>query len=191
PAQPVWIGASTHPGEEEILLEVFRQLLPHPGNPRLILVPRHPERAPAVMALLEQRGVAFQRFSQTHGAWTAPVLLVDEIGWLSGLYQLARFVFIGGTLVPHGGQNMLEAAAWGVPMAFGPHTFNFADISAQLLSAGGAVRVHDHRELLAMATTLLDSPERHQRMSDAARSVIPANVGALERALAAIVEVVA
>lgn len=186
PNQPVWIAASTHRGEEEILLNLFTQLQARPANPRLILVPRHPERTPELMTLLQQRGLEFQRFSQTQGQWTTPILLVDEIGWLAKLYHYAHFVFIGGTLVPHGGQNMLEAATWGVPVLFGPHTFNFPDIAQQMIQAGGAIRIHTPNELFEQAITLLENPDHHQRMSLAARSVIPANVGALERTLATI-----
>ncbi|MEO5335259.1 MAG: 3-deoxy-D-manno-octulosonic acid transferase [Magnetococcus sp. YQC-5] len=186
PGQPVWIAASTHPGEEEILLEVFQKLLARPLALRLILVPRHPERTPEIMTLLRKRGLDFQCFSQTKGTWRHPILLVDEIGWLAGLYHYAHLVFIGGTLVPHGGQNMLEAAAHGVPVLFGPHTFNFPDISEQMIQAGGAVRIQTPGELYDQAVTLLETPDLHQRMSDAARGVIPANIGALERTITAI-----
>ncbi|MBF0295729.1 MAG: 3-deoxy-D-manno-octulosonic acid transferase [Magnetococcales bacterium] len=186
PGAPVWIAASTHPGEEEILLEVFARLAGHPSAPRLILVPRHPERTREVAALLRRRQLAFQLFSATCGSWESPVLLVDEIGWLAVLYRLAHLVFIGGTLVPHGGQNMLEAAAWGAPILMGPATFNFREIADQLLQAGGAALVHDADELHARIITLLETPEQRQRMGEAARSVIPANAGALERTLAAI-----
>ncbi|MBF0427626.1 MAG: 3-deoxy-D-manno-octulosonic acid transferase [Magnetococcales bacterium] len=186
PDQPVWIAASTHPGEEEVLLDLFQQLFANLSTPRLILVPRHPERTASIMALLTQRGLSFQCFSQTHGEWTAPILLVDEIGWLAGLYRWAHFVFIGGTLVPHGGQNMLEAAAWGVPVLFGPHTFNFPDIATQMIQAGAAARIQSPQELHDLAIKLLTDPQHHQRMSDAARTVIPANIGALDRTLDAI-----
>ncbi|MBF0179765.1 MAG: 3-deoxy-D-manno-octulosonic acid transferase [Magnetococcales bacterium] len=186
PDAPVWIAASTHPGEEEILLEVFARLARHPAAPRLILVPRHPERTPEVAALLRRRQLAFQLFSATRGAWESPVLLVDEIGWLAVLYRMAHLVFIGGTLVPHGGQNMLEAAAWGAPILMGPHTFNFREIAEQLLQAGGAALTRDADALHAMLAALLEAPEQRQRMGEAARSVIPANAGALERTLTAI-----
>ncbi len=186
PDQPVWIAASTHPGEEEIILTIFQQLTTHPQPLRLILVPRHPERAPAIMALMQQRNLPFQCFSKTHGNWHQPILLVDEIGWLAGLYRYAHFVFIGGTFVPHGGQNMLEAAAWGVPVLFGPHTFNFPEIAAQMVQIGAAQRVETPETLHAMALTLLTTPHQHQRMSEAARTLMPANAGALDRAITAI-----
>ncbi|MEO5346100.1 MAG: 3-deoxy-D-manno-octulosonic acid transferase [Magnetococcus sp. YQC-9] len=181
PMSSVWIAASTHPGEEAMLLDLHRRLITTPLAPRLILVPRHPERTGDVLELIRQRGLECQRFSQLTGSWSAPLLLVDEIGWLAGLYSLARLVFIGGSLVARGGQNMLEPAAWGVPVLFGPHVFNFRDIAEQLLTVGGALRVESDRELGLRLEALLGDPERCRQMGEAARAVIPANAGALER----------
>ncbi|MBF0190031.1 MAG: 3-deoxy-D-manno-octulosonic acid transferase [Magnetococcales bacterium] len=189
PEQPVWIGASTHPGEEEILLELHHQLQRHPLSPRLILVPRHPERCAAIEELARQRGLRLQRFSTIQGNWEAPLLLVDEIGWLNGLYRWGQLVFIGGTLVPKGGQNMLEAAAWGLPVVFGPHVFNFREIAAQMQQTGGALRIDTPAELQTQVTSLLENPQRRQQMGAAARSVIPANTGAVQRTLDAIQQV--
>ncbi|MBF0417251.1 MAG: 3-deoxy-D-manno-octulosonic acid transferase [Magnetococcales bacterium] len=186
PSQPVWIAASTHPGEEALLLAIHRTLLNHPLSPRLILVPRHPERSGEILDLIGQKGLTCQRFSQLTGQWDAPLLLVDEIGWLAGLYRLARLVYLGGSLVPRGGQNMLEPASCGVPVLFGPHVFNFRDIAAQLLQAGGAIQVATAPELESRVIGLLESPETCQRMGEAARAIIPANAGALERTLEAI-----
>ncbi|MBF0270803.1 MAG: 3-deoxy-D-manno-octulosonic acid transferase [Magnetococcales bacterium] len=186
PEQPVWIGASTHPGEEEILLDLHQKLLNHPLAPRLILVPRHPERCPAIEELAQQRGLRLQRFSETRGNWETPLLLVDEIGWLNGLYRWGQLVFIGGTLVPKGGQNMLEAAAWGVPVIFGPHVFNFPEISEQMERAGGALRIATPAALETQVIGLLENPQRRQQMGEAARSVLPANTGAVQRTIAAI-----
>ncbi|MBF0627883.1 MAG: 3-deoxy-D-manno-octulosonic acid transferase [Magnetococcales bacterium] len=191
PGQPVWIAASTHPGEEEILLDLHKRLLTHPLAPRLILVPRHPERSAAVAALAHQRGLAVQHFSRTHGNWDAPLLLVDEIGWLANLYRWGQWVFIGGSLVPHGGQNMLEAAACGVPVLYGPHVFNFREISEQLEQCGGAIRIRNGEMLYDRMVMLLENPAQCQAMGAAARAVIPANAGALERTVQAIQRVLA
>ncbi|MBF0263035.1 MAG: 3-deoxy-D-manno-octulosonic acid transferase, partial [Magnetococcales bacterium] len=186
PVPPVWIAASTHPGEEALLLAIHGELLDHPLAPRLILVPRHPERADEISALIQKQGLTCQRFSQLRGDWSAPLLLVDEIGWLSGLYRLARVVYIGGSLVPRGGQNMLEPASWGVPVLFGPHVFNFRDIAGQLIQAGGALQVASASELRSRLIELLEHPDTCRQMGEAGRAVIPANAGALERTLAAI-----
>lgn len=186
PVAPVWIAASTHPGEEELLLPIHRALLAHPLAPRLILVPRHPERCAEILERIGKQGLTCQRFSQLQGDWNAPLLLVDEIGWLAGLYRLARVVYIGGSLVPRGGQNMLEPASWGVPVLFGPHVFNFRDIAAQLIQAGGAIQVASPADLHTRLNALLESPETCRTMGEAARAVIPANAGALERTLDAL-----
>lgn len=184
--QPVWMAASTHPGEEEIVLALQARLLAHPLAPRLILVPRHPERSQAVQELARRLGVAVQCWSATRGSWDAPVLLVDQIGWLAGLYRWADLVFMGGSLVPHGGQNMLEPAACGLPILFGPHVFNFKEIAAQLESCGGAVRIGSGEELWGQLTDLLENQERCRAMGAAAQAIIPANAGALDRTIQAI-----
>lgn len=186
PTQPVWIAASTHPGEEEILLALHARLLHHPLAPRLILVPRHPERTPELLELVQKRGLAVQCFSATQGQWETPLLLVDQIGWLAGLYRLVDLVFIGGTLVSHGGQNMLEAAAEGIPVLFGPHVFNFQEIADRLLAGGGAVQIDAPEGLEQHLIGLLEDPLRRQAMGDAARATIPANAGALDRTIAAL-----
>ncbi|MBF0213485.1 MAG: 3-deoxy-D-manno-octulosonic acid transferase [Magnetococcales bacterium] len=186
PEQPVWIAASTHPGEEQILLTIHRQLLAHPLAPRLILVPRHPERCPVLFEEIQQAGLHAQRFSATHGTWETPLLLVDEIGWLAALYRYGQVVFVGGSLVPRGGQNMLEAAAWGLPVLFGPHVFNFREIAAQLEQAGGALRIDSAESLRHHLTDLLENLPLRQKMGEAARAVIPLNAGALDRTIAAI-----
>ncbi|MBF0341491.1 MAG: 3-deoxy-D-manno-octulosonic acid transferase [Magnetococcales bacterium] len=189
PGQPVWIAASTHPGEEAILLAIHRELLAHPLAPRLILVPRHPERTPEIVALATGLGLEAQLFSRTRGQWAGPLLLVDEIGWLAGLYGWGEVVYVGGSLVPHGGQNMLEAAAWRLPVLFGPHVFNFPEIAVQLLESGGAIQVGNGEALRGALMALLTDPERCRIMGQAAHGVIPANAGALERTMTAIQEV--
>jgi len=184
--QPVWIAASTHEGEEEICLDAFQRLRHAASDLRLILVPRHPERVAAVETLLRGRGLEWLRFSQAQGSWQAPVLLVDEVGWLMRLFGRAQVAFVGGSLVATGGHNLLEPAAWGVPVVFGPHTFNFKDITTQIVEAGGGVPVADGDALYRETLALLQDPERRQAIGAAGKGVVAANGGALARTVAAI-----
>ncbi|MBF0423857.1 MAG: 3-deoxy-D-manno-octulosonic acid transferase, partial [Magnetococcales bacterium] len=178
---PILLAASTHPGEEEIVLDVFRRLKTRYASLRLILVPRHPERTEQVALMIQNYGCNLQTLSQSHGQWPDRVLLVDQVGWLTRLYGWARLVFVGGSLVSHGGQNMLEPAGWGVPVVFGPHTFNFKDISRQLLAAGGALVVANADDLHAAFGRLLDDEDLWLRMGQAGRAVVEENAGALGR----------
>jgi 3-deoxy-D-manno-octulosonic-acid transferase len=187
---PVWIAASTHEGEEEICLDGFQRLREAVPDLRLMLVPRHPERVAAVEELLRGRGLAWLRFSQAEGSWQEAVLLVDEVGWLMRLFGRASVAFVGGSLVATGGHNLLEPAAWGVPVVFGPHTFNFKDITTQMVEAGGGVPVADGDELYRVTLALFQDSERRQAIGDAGKGVVAANGGALARTVAAIRQVV-
>ncbi len=186
PEGPVWIAASTHPGEEEIILPVFQRLRRDHPRLKLILAPRHPERGDAIATLLSGAGLDFQRIAEVDGPWPRAVLLVDQVGWLTRLYGYARVAFVGGSLIPHGGQNMLEPAAWGVPSVFGPHTFNFKDASAQLVEHGAAIRIDDGDGLYAALAAILDDDARHRHMGRQGRAVVRSHAGALERTLEAI-----
>ncbi|RMF81094.1 MAG: 3-deoxy-D-manno-octulosonic acid transferase, partial [Nitrospirae bacterium] len=139
-AEPVWICASTHEGEETACLDAYRRLAERVAGLRLLLAPRHPERCDAVAAEIERRGLAYLRLTRAAGRWREPVLLVDAVGWVMRLFRYATVAFVGGSLVATGGHNLLEPAAWGVPVCFGPHTFNFPEITERLLAAGGGVR---------------------------------------------------
>jgi 3-deoxy-D-manno-octulosonic-acid transferase len=182
----VWIAASTHEGEEAICLDVFRRLREGVPELRLMLVPRHPERVAAVEELLRARGLDWLRFSQAAGGWEAAVLLVDEVGWLMRLFGRAQVAFVGGTLVATGGHNLLEPAAWGVPVVFGPHTFNFEDITIQLLEAEGGIQVADGEALYRETLALFRDARRREAIGAAARGVVVANGGALARTMEAI-----
>ncbi|MBF0426781.1 MAG: 3-deoxy-D-manno-octulosonic acid transferase [Magnetococcales bacterium] len=186
PAAPVWVVASTHPGEEAIILEVHARLRQEVNGLRLILVPRHPERGAALAARIAHGGIPVRLFSQTRGDWSEPLLLVDEIGWLTRLYGLARIVFVGGSLVPHGGQNFLEPAAWGIPPIFGPHVSNFRDAARHLLDAEAGFQVADGRELAQVALRLLHDPQGCQEIGQRAKKCVMTHTGALDRTLAAI-----
>ncbi|MBF0134009.1 MAG: 3-deoxy-D-manno-octulosonic acid transferase [Magnetococcales bacterium] len=188
---PILLAASTHPGEEEIIIAVYKKLVQNQPMLRLIMVPRHPERAKPVAALMERQGWAVQMMSQSHGHWKNKVLLVDQVGWLTRIYGVARLVYVGGSLIPHGGQNMLEPAAWGVPTVFGPHTFNFKDVVRLLLEAGGAMEVQDAEGLFDALNRLLNEPSTWERMGKAARQVVESNAGALPRTMTEIAAILA
>ncbi len=187
--RPVWIAGSTHAGEEEQVLAAHEPLrLVLPGL-LLLLVPRHPQRFESVAALLSRRGLRFERRSAAGtmppGASTvrpdADVLLVDTVGELTSFYAAADAAFVGGSLVPVGGHNLLEPALLGVPVITGPHTANAKDIARLLLERGGAVEVADPPALADALRRLLQDPAARARVVQAAREVVEAHRGTVAR----------
>ena len=182
--RPVWIAASTHAGEDEIILAAHRQLLETQPDALLILVPRHPERFNSVHELCISEGLTTRRRSTAEAVQTGDqVLLGDTMGELLFLYALADIAFVGGSLVANGGHNLLEPAALGKPVLSGPHLFNFLEIAAQLREAGALSEVENAVQLADRVAMLLNEPSEIQRMSQAGLSVLKANQGALERLL--------
>ncbi|ERH52990.1 3-deoxy-D-manno-octulosonic acid transferase [Ectopseudomonas chengduensis] len=182
--RPVWIAASTHAGEDEIVLAAHRQLLSNHPDALLILVPRHPERFNSVNELCLSQGLTTRRRSTAEAVQASDqVLLGDTMGELLFLYALADIAFVGGSLVANGGHNLLEPAALGKPVLSGPHLFNFLEIAAQLREAGALSEVENAMQLADKVAALLNEPSKMQRMSQAGLSVLKANQGALERLL--------
>ena len=182
--RPVWIAASTHSGEDEIVLAAHRQLLKTQPDALLILVPRHPERFNTVHELCISQGLTTRRRSTAEAVQASEqVLLGDTMGELLFLYALADIAFVGGSLVANGGHNLLEPAALGKPVLSGPHLFNFLEIAAQLRDAGALSEVENAAQLAGRVATLLNEPSEMQSMSQAGLSVLKANQGALERLL--------
>jgi 3-deoxy-D-manno-octulosonic-acid transferase len=183
--RPVWIAASTHRGEERKVLEAFGQLKHAYPDMLLVLVPRHPERFGAVARLCRRRGLTVALRSQAPGTLPAgtDVLVGDTMGELQRLYAAADVAFIGGSLVPHGGQNLLEACAVSVPVVFGPHMFHFEEISAMALERGAARQVHDVAGLTAAVALYLDQPDVRRAAGQAAHTLVTDNRGALARTL--------
>ncbi len=190
PEVPVVTAGSTHDGEEELVVEAYRVLLAKGRNLFLVLVPRHPERASAVADLLRRKGLAFTLRSQldARSAPLAPgeVLLVDTIGELMKLYALAAVVFVGGSLVPTGGHNVLEPASLGVPVLFGPHMGNFREIATLILGSGGGQQVGSGFELTDTLRDLLDDPVRRAEMGNNGARLLEENSGSTARHLAVI-----
>jgi 3-deoxy-D-manno-octulosonic-acid transferase len=180
-ARPVWIAGSTHAGEEEQVLAAHEEL---PADALLLLVPRHPDRFESVAELLNQRGVKFVRRSARLAPDAATrVLLVDTVGELATLYAAADAAFVGGSLVPIGGHNLLEPAALGLPVLTGPSHANGEEIARLLLAEGAALEVSDARELAAALSRLLADPHERRRMGDIGRRIVESNRGSVARLL--------
>jgi 3-deoxy-D-manno-octulosonic-acid transferase len=191
-SRPMWVAGSTHEGEETIVLAAHRIVRGTHPRAMLVLVPRHPPRFDEVAAMLERAGVRFVRRSQRVGeragasAATADVLLVDTLGELLDFYAAADVAFVGGSLVPIGGHNLLEPAALGVPVLTGPYNSNSAEI-AQLLTANGAADVvNDADELGRRVSELLSDPDERGRIGALGRDSVDSNRGALGKLLSLI-----
>jgi 3-deoxy-D-manno-octulosonic-acid transferase len=186
-ARPVWTAGSTHEGEEELVLGAHAVLERAVRGALLVLVPRHPQRFEGVAALLERRGLVFDRRGRSETVRPeAQVLLLDTMGELTAFYAASDVAFVGGSLVPVGGHNLLEPAALGVPVITGPHTQNGPQIARLLIEAGGALEVADGVALAAAAGRLLADPAVRERMGESARSFVEAHRGSLARLLALI-----
>ena len=182
--RPVWIAGSTHAGEEEQVLEAHRQLQIGQPNALLLLVPRHPDRFEAVAELLRRGAVRFTRRSSGVPPDRATrVVLVDTVGELAALYAAGDVAFVGGSLVPVGGHNLLEPAALGLPVLTGPSYSSSKDIARLLILQGAALEVADARALAAALARLLDDPAARQRMGDIGRHIVESNRGSLARLL--------
>ena len=182
--RPVWIAASTHEGEDEVVLDAHRRLLANHPDALLILVPRHPERFNSVFDLCQREDFAtVRRSTGANVDAQTRVLLGDTMGELLFLYALADSAFVGGSLVPNGGHNLLEPAALAKPVLSGPHLFNFLDIAAQLREAGALAEVDDAEGLAVEVQRLFELPRDAQRMAEAGLAVMRRNQGALQRLL--------
>jgi len=195
PDQLVWVAGSTQAPEEEIVLSIYRQAIVTHPNLRLILVPRQKDRFDEVARILEKSGLTFLRRSQLSPAHCplptayCPLLLVDTIGELGAVWGLADVAFVGGSLDgKRGGQNMIEPAAYGAAVVFGPLTWNFKDTVARLLDHGAAVQVQDAEQLSRETLCLLADTAARSKLGQAARSFVASQQGATERTLDALDE---
>ena len=181
--RPVWLAASTREGEEALVLEALQQV---PDDVLLILVPRHPQRFDAVAALVARTGLGFTRRSAGLPEAGTRVWLGDSMGEMAAYYGAADLAFVGGSLLPLGGQNLIEAAACGCPVLVGPHTFNFAQATADAVACGAARRVTDAGELGQVVGALLADAAARGTMARAAGAFAAAHRGATARTLALI-----
>ncbi|MCG7904775.1 MAG: lipid IV(A) 3-deoxy-D-manno-octulosonic acid transferase [Candidatus Thiodiazotropha weberae] len=181
-ARPVWIAASTHEGEDELLLQAHMEVRRHVGDALLVLVPRHPERFERVAQLVEESGFSLVRRSQQIPCdEETGVFLGDTMGELTLFIGASDAAFIGGSLVPHGGHNILEAAAQGVAVVFGPHMFNFNEIKALFMQQQAAVEVASTEALAEQITQWLSDASERSRIGEAGRELVDKNRGALDR----------
>lgn len=184
--QRLWVAGSTHRGEEEAVLEAHAAARLDDGALGLVIAPRHPERVPEVLALVRSRGWAAVRRSELGSAArpaAGAIVVLDTVGELAQLYGAADVVFVGGSLVPSGGHNMLEAAQRAKPVLFGPHTGNFREAAALLTSAGAALVVADAPHLARELRRLLADGGFRTRLGAAAQAAAAARQGALARTL--------
>lgn len=183
PERLIFLAASTREGEEEKVLEAVQRMA-MPGL-LTVIVPRHPQRFDAVARLLEQRGIPYQRRSleEPVGPGTA-VVLGDSMGEMFAYYAACDVAFIGGSLLPFGGQNLIEACAVGKPVILGPHTWNFAEAAERAVEAGAAVQVNNEEGLAQELQALLQTPERCRRMGQAGLEFSRRHQGATEKVMA-------
>lgn len=190
--RPVWVAASTHHKEEEQVLEAHRQVLEQVPDALLILVPRHPERFDAARQLLERQGAKYvSRTSSEEVDADSSVFLGDTMGEVPLFYAASDVAFVGGTLVPVGGHNLLEPAALALPVVTGPHLFNTQDIADMFVNIGALTRVADPDQLAVAVTRLLQDEASAHRLGKLGRDVVQRNRGALDRLLSLIEPLIA
>jgi 3-deoxy-D-manno-octulosonic-acid transferase len=185
---PVIVCGSTAEGEEEPLLAAFKEVRQQFPGAVMVLAPRHPERFEKVAALISAKGLAVQRRS----VWTPPhpidndgIFLLDSVGELAAIYELADIAFVGGSLVPTGGHNVLEPAQYGAAIVVGPHTFNFREI-VSIFEQGGAVSVVSTETVGQQFLSLLSHSEERQQMGRRAKDLFAKHAGATRRTLDAL-----
>jgi 3-deoxy-D-manno-octulosonic-acid transferase len=179
----IFLAASTHRGEDEIILDAYDMIRKKRQGVRLIIAPRHPERFDEVYDLIRSSGYECAR--RTAFRREADVVLLDTVGELFGLFSRADVAFIGGSLVPTGGHNILEPAYWGKPILFGPHMENFP-IALDFLAQGAAVQVNDAREISGAVIDLLSNREKASGMGMNAKDIVEKNRGAVKTASEAV-----
>jgi 3-deoxy-D-manno-octulosonic-acid transferase len=193
----VWLAGSTQEPEEAIVLELFRRLMAEFPQLRLVLVPRHPDRFDAVARLIDQSGIAWQRrtelekepgaavqLSPQHKSQHAQqprILLVDAVGELGAWWGAAQIAFVGGSFGRRGGQNMIEPAAYGAAVSFGPNTWNFSDVVHSMLAKNAAVQLADAADLERFVRRCLKEPQYAAELGRRAKSLVQSQLGATDR----------
>lgn len=185
PDDVVLLAGSTQEPEEAMALDTFRDLIEEWPQLRLVVVPRHPDRFEAVAKLLESSGLSWQRRTamRCEDAGDDRVLLVDVVGELGAWWGTADIAFVGGSMGSRGGQNMIEPAAYGAAVSFGPNTWNFRDIVTAMLAADAAVVVNNAEEFSAFVRRCLEQPEYAAALGQRAQSLVRSQIGATGRTL--------
>ena len=181
PNQKIIIAGSTHPDEEQQLLPVFKKIKEQHRDTVFVIVPRHIQRAGEIQQYYQQHGLEAVLRTKIANRTKESVIIVDTIGELNSLYSVAELVFVGGSLVARGGHNILEPAAQGKPVLFGPHMFNFKDNVRLVKEYGAGIQVEDIAELEQQLLELLGSPEKQQQLAARALAMISENTGAAEK----------
>ncbi len=185
--RPVWVAASTHEGEEEVVAEAHRLIRQRQGQVLTIIVPRHPERGDAVRAMLAGKGLTVAQRSRGNPlVHEVDVYLADTLGELGLFYRLAPIAFLGGSLIPHGGQNPIEPARLDTAVLHGPHVHNFADIYATLDAAVPAASITDAASLADAVAALIDDPAAVAARAAAGGAALARFSGALDAIMTAI-----
>lgn len=183
----ILVAASTHEGEDQQILDAFKIILTESPEVRLLLVPRHPERFDGVHQLIQDNQLSVVRHSQgTPPSDETKVILGDTMGEMMKLFAASDIAFVGGSLVPTGGHNMLEPATLNLPVLSGPHVFNFEEISKSLVQAGGLKIVKDSRALAQSTIRLVQDKDEYKSMSQHAGEFVRNNRGALKKTLSLI-----
>jgi 3-deoxy-D-manno-octulosonic-acid transferase len=193
PPRPLWVAGSTVGGEEELVLSAFHRVRERVPQARLLVAPRHPERFASVPALVEAAGFrCLRRSALDPAAWRdGEVLLLDSLGELAQVYALASVVFVGGSLVPSGGHNILEPAVAGKAVVVGPHMENFQEIAEQFRSESALVQVASAEELASEVSALLLDDRRRRDLGERARDLVGRNRGAVRRTTDALASLLA
>lgn len=181
---PVFVAGSTRNPEEQVVLDAFTRIRAHHPGAVLIIAPRHIERAPQIAQWVSARGLRYQlrtTLDEVRQPRTAPVVILDTIGELSATYSVANMVFCGGSLVPKGGQNIMEPAMWSKPVCYGPSMDDFADARQVIQSGGGGVMVRNAEELAATVIQWLQCPPKAIAAGQAARQAILPHRGAAQK----------
>jgi len=185
--RPVWLAASTHAGEEGVIVAVHRALAKRHPHLLTIIAPRHPHRGPEVAAIAEKAGLrAGRRSAGIHPDRATDVYVADTVGEMGLFYRLSPIVVMGGSLVAHGGQNPIEPAKLGAAILHGPHVHNFEDVYAAVDEARGALTVKDSTALARAVSELLSNPALTRDMARAAGEAVQALGGAVERTIQSI-----
>ncbi len=195
----IFIAGSTHPGEEEIIIRLYSHILKNHADFRLVIAPRHIDRVGEVEEIVKKMGLdTVRKTAISKGSHRSPVtshqlkpvIILDTIGELSFMYSIADIVFVGGSLIPHGGQNILEPAFYKKPVIFGKYMMNFQEIAKEMILSGGGIQVNNEEDLIREVGELLNNKKKMIEIGEKGYQVIMKNRGALQKNLELIKDII-